>query len=379
MATHLPAAMASLHRITGTEELEAIIGRAPDMVLMKQIDALDEGCRRILAAAPLAGFGYCDAEGRPHTTFVGGNPGFAHVDSPRRISLRLPAAESSPADASAVSFVFLLPGVGETLRLNGSVARRAPGRLVVAVEQAYIHCARAILRSRLWKEARPAGAAQAPADDGPLADPEITNFLSAAPFLVVSSWDGSGGSDTSPRGDSPGFMRVLDARTLAVADRRGNKRADTFHNLLTDDRISAAVMVPERTEVLHLSGTAIVTDDVNLLAGMALGGKPPPAALVIAVERATVRTSEAIEAAKVWDQSRHVDKTTIPDLMSLAGQHLAANRSGGVKAKAMRLLMKPINAFPALGRRLIDAGYRQRLKSEGYTDDSDQRGPGRGD
>src|SRR6185503_14257816 len=99
MTTRPSAAMASPHRITTAEELEAIIGRAPDMVLMKQIDALDEGCRDILAAAPLAGFGYRDRAGRPHTTLVGGDPGFVHVDSPRRISLRLPSAEPGPAHA----------------------------------------------------------------------------------------------------------------------------------------------------------------------------------------------------------------------------------------------------------------------------------------
>jgi uncharacterized protein len=375
MTTRPPATNASPHRITSAEELEAIVGRAPDMVLMKQIDALDDGCRDILAAAPLAGFGYRDRAGRPHTTLVGGNPGFVRVDSPRRISLRLPSAEPGPARAGGVSFVFLIPGVGESLRLNGSVATCSKGLLVVAVEQAYIHCARAILRSGLWNGARPLGASQPSTEDGPLADPQVTSFLSAAPFLVVSSWDGGGGSDTSPRGDSPGFLRILNGRTLAIPDRRGNKRADTFHNLLTDDRVSAAVIVPERTEILHLSGTAAMTDDVNLLAEMAVGGKPPQAALVFTVERAAVRASEAIESAQVWDRARQVDRSTTPDLMGLAARHLAANRSGGMTARTIRLLMKPINAFPALVRLLINAGYRRQLKREGYAEIPGSRPP----
>ncbi|MEV4726781.1 hypothetical protein [Micromonospora humida] len=56
-------------------------------------------------------------------------------------------------------------------------------------------------------------------------------FLAAAPFLALSSWDTEGGSDTSPRGDRGAVVRVLDGRTLVLPDRRGNKRADTLHNL----------------------------------------------------------------------------------------------------------------------------------------------------
>ncbi|BCJ56094.1 hypothetical protein Asp14428_75690 [Actinoplanes sp. NBRC 14428] len=354
-----------MQRITTLGELEAIIGRPPDLVLRKEIGILDEGCRDVLAAAPLAGLGYRDAAGRSRTILAGGRPGFACADSPRRLSLTLPGGAAAPAAGTGVSLVFLLPGIGEVLRLNGSV-HEVTDRLVVAVEQAYVHCARAVLRSALWGPPRPVAVAGAPAGDGPLAAPPVAAFLAAAPFLVVSSWDAGGGSDTSPRGDGPGFLRILDGRTLALPDRRGNKRADTLRNVLGDDRISAAVLVPGRLDVLHLGGRARITDDPALLATMATGGQVPHAAVLFTVDTADLRPDGVLASAGVWDRGRHLDPATAPDLNAVAMGHLAANVAGGWKGRLLGLIGKPVTAFPRLTRRLLAAGYRRQLRSEGY-------------
>ncbi|GAA3598182.1 hypothetical protein GCM10022419_096920 [Nonomuraea rosea] len=379
-----------MNLITTVAQLEAIIGRPPALVRMKELPELDEACRRMLALAPLAGFGYRDGDGRPRTTVVGGRPGFAEVESPARIAF------DSDAEASgAVSFVFLLPGVGETLRVNGSVAGRSPGRIVVAVSQAYVHCARAILRSRLWSPIVPPTSAAGPptptADDdgllsgaavadgwlsgaavadgslsgavvpgGPLSSAGVLGFLRATPFFVVSSWDRDGGGDTSPRGDTPGFVRVIDGHTLAIPDRRGNKRADTSHNLLADDGFAAAMLVPGRTDVLHVSGTAVVTDDATLLADMALGSAVPQTALIVTVERAEVRPNQAVAAANVWDHANRADAATRSELMA------ATTRQLGVQKPALRWLARSLAVFARPIRRIMDAAYRRALKKEGY-------------
>ncbi|GIJ51426.1 hypothetical protein Val02_83120 [Virgisporangium aliadipatigenens] len=354
-----------MNRIATVADLEAIIGRPLDAVTRKQIDALDEGCRRVLAAAPLAGFGYRDADGKSRTTVVGGRPGFAAVDSPRRISLTPPAGEPPPVAGSGASFVFLLPGVGEVLRLNGSVAGIGE-RLTVDVREAYVHCARAVGRSGLWAAPRAAPTGATRAADGPLADPRVAAFLAATPFLIVSSVDAGGGGDSSPRGDNPGFLRVLDGRTLALPDRRGNKRADTFHNLLEDERLSAVALVPGRLEVLRLSGTARLTDDPQLLRTMALGTQVPHAALLFTVSEAGVVPSPAVESARPWDRSRHVDLTAVPDLNALATIHLAANAPRGVTGRLLRLIARRLDRYPRLTRRLMAALFSRQLRSEGY-------------
>lgn len=356
---------AARHRITTAAQLETIIGRPASLVLMKELAELDDAARRMLDLAPLAGFGYRDAGGRPRSTVVGGGPGFAVVESPTRFAFACDADASGP-----VSFVFLLPGVGETLRVNGSVAERSNGRLVIAVSQAYVHCARAILRSRLWKpsvtsDPPPATGTPARADitEGPLSGTEIAGFLAESPFAVVSSWDRDGGSDTSPRGDLPGFVQAIDGHTLVIPDRRGNKRADTFHNLLTDDGFAAALLVPGRTDVLHISGTALVTDDPELLAGMALGSAVPQAALVVTVERAEVTPSRAVAAADLWDDAVRADAATRSELMALTTKQLGAAKP------ALRRPARVLAVFSRLLRRIMDASYRRALRKEGYGDD----------
>jgi predicted pyridoxine 5'-phosphate oxidase superfamily flavin-nucleotide-binding protein len=370
------SARSELHGwITSVEQIETVIGRPSSLVLMKQHDRLDEGSRGVLAHAPLAGFGYRDADtDRRRTTLVGGHPGFLRVESPELVSFTLPDGRYRPAPGSGVSFVFLLPGVGETLRLNGSVERSGT-ELRVAVAEVYVHCARCILRSGLWRHTEtpaPVPEVAAPLDGGDetgvLRDPRIAEFLAASPFLMVSTWDADGSSDTSPRGDQPGFVRLLDSRTLVVPDRKGNQRADTFHNLLADSHVSLVAVVPGRTDVLHLSGTAGVTTDTALLSRLSLKGTAPHAALVVDVELAELAGNEALSRAAVWRRASHVDRRAAPDLVVVATKHMATRPAQTPPGVAKGPLLRLLAAFPRFTRLMVDLGYRVQLRKEGYTE-----------
>ncbi|MEV4319445.1 FAD-binding oxidoreductase [Actinocrispum sp. NPDC049592] len=346
-------------RVATVEEVGAIMGRPASMIMLKQISALDEGCRTVLAQCPLAAVGYRDADGVSRTTFIGGTPGFVGVHSSTRISFTLPDGEAH----GPVSFVFLLPGVGETLRINGSVAKRKGAETFVDVKEAYVHCAQAVIRSRLWQPSAPAPTPEVQGE-GPLCAPGVADFLAAAPFLALSTWDKDGGSDTSPRGDWPTVARILDGRTLIIADRKGNKRADSLRNLVQDDRLSFAALVPGRTGVLHVRGRGMITDDPELLKTLALRGMPPHAALLIDVEHAEVTASEALTRSRVW--TTHVERGTAPDLLAIAGDHLAANMAQtGVLARVLKI----VTGIPGIGRMLrlvMNRAYRSGLRKEGY-------------
>ncbi|MBK3577431.1 2Fe-2S iron-sulfur cluster binding domain-containing protein [Streptomyces sp. MBT65] len=358
----------ALRRLTTEAEVEATVGRPAAAIMLKQISALDEGCRTVLARCPIAAVGYRDADGTSRTTFIGGTPGFARVHSPTRLSFSLPgpAAPHGP-----VSFFFLLPGVGELLRVNGSVAARKGAETTVDVQEAYIHCAQAVLRSRLWQPPVPSQPVAETAGDGPLCRPGVVEFLAAAPFLALSTWDGSGGSDTSPRGDRQAVAHVLDGRTLVVPDRKGNKRADTLHNLLRDDRLSFAALVPGRSGVLHVRGRGAITDDPALLETMALRGMPPHLALLIDVEHAEVTGNHAVARSRLWTPGAHLARGTVPDLMALGGQHLAAG-SAEAEGGPPTFLLKAIGTIPGMTRLLrlvLNHLYRSGLRKEGYEDD----------
>ncbi len=359
--------MSALRRLGTVAEVEALVGRPAPMIMLKQIGALDAGCRSILARCPIAAFGYRDAAGTSRTTFVGGAPGFTRVHSPTRISFALP---ESGDPRGPVSLFFLLPGVGELLRVNGAAVARKGAETIVDIAEAYVHCAQAVLRSRLWQPPAVTAPTAAFAGDGPLRGPGVAEFLGAAPFLALSTWDTSGGSDTSPRGDRQAAARILDGRTLVIPDRKGNKRADTLHNLLRDDRLSLAALVPGRSGVLHVRGRGAITDDPALLATMALRGMPPAAALLIDVEHAEVRGNHALAGSRLWSPDARVRAGEVPDLMVLAGEHLAAgsaNAEGGPPA----WLLRAIGAVPGMTRLLrlvMNRAYRSGLRKEGYED-----------
>src|SRR5690606_38661125 len=133
------------------------------------------------------------------------------------------------------------------------------------------------------------------------------------------------GSDTSPRGERQAVARILDDQTLVLADRKGNKRADTLHNLLQDDRVSLAALVPGRSGVLHLRGRAAITDDATLLEAMALRGVPPRLALLSHVEHAELSANAAVAGARLWTPDGRAGRGRAPDMMALGGAHLAAN------------------------------------------------------
>ncbi|MEU7474751.1 FAD-binding oxidoreductase [Lentzea sp. NPDC042327] len=348
-----PVMIDEAHRLRTVAEVEAVVGRPASMIVLKQVGALDEGCAAVLARSPIAGFGHRAADGTSRTAVVGGRPGFARLLSPTRLTFALDGTAAGPA-----SLVFLLPGVGETLRVNGIAS--GTGEVVFDVEQVYVHCAQSVLRSGLWQPPVPAGPAAAQVGEGPLAAPGVADFLAAAPFLALSTWDSKGGADTSPRGEAGPVARVLDGHTLVIADRRGNRRADTLHNLLEDDRLSFAALVPGRTGVLHGRGRAVITVDPAVLEPLALKGVPPHAALLVHVEAAELSTSDAVTRARLWT-SAPVDDT--PDLIALASGHLTANTA----SRPRRALLRVAGLVPARWLRpVLDLAYRSGLRKEGY-------------
>jgi len=141
------------------------------------------------------------------------------------------------------------------------------------------------------------------------------HFIELSPFLVLaSSAAGDGPADASPRGDSPGFVRVLDDSTIAIPDRPGNRRTDTFHNIVENPEVGILFMVPGMAEVLRINGRARLTTDPQLLASMVAKGKPPRAALVVEIRDVYMHCGKAIVRADLWNPESQIDRKTFPTL-----------------------------------------------------------------
>jgi uncharacterized protein len=121
----------------------------------------------------------------------------------------------------------------------------------------------------------------------------MRHFVAASPFLCVAT-AGAGGLDVSPRGDPAGFVRVLDETTLLLPERPGNRLADTLTNLLHDDRIALLFLLPGIGDTFRVNGTAIITDDAELLTPCAVDGRVPRLGILVTVQEAFTHCPKAM-------------------------------------------------------------------------------------
>ncbi len=137
-------------------------------------------------------------------------------------------------------------------------------------------------------------------------------IISRSPFVLISSCDADGRLDVSPKGDPPGFVQILDEQTLAIPDRPGNRRADTFRNVLQNPRVGLLFLVPGRQETLRVNGRAAIVRDQGLRERMAVRGKVPELALVVSVEEAFVHCAKCVLRARLWDREQWPEVADLP-------------------------------------------------------------------
>jgi len=136
-------------------------------------------------------------------------------------------------------------------------------------------------------------------------------FVEAAPFVVIAT-SGPGGLDCSPKGDAPGFVRILDDSTLAIPDRPGNNRIDNLRNIVEDPRIALLFLIPGVKETLRVNGRAAITVDDELLASFAVQGKLPRSVTLITIEAVYFHCAKAIMRSKLWDLDAQIDRSLLP-------------------------------------------------------------------
>ena len=121
-------------------------------------------------------------------------------------------------------------------------------------------------------------------------------LLEAAPFFALASI-GPEGLDCSPRGDAANAVEIIDERTIAIPDRRGNNRLDTLENIVRDGRVALLFLIPGCDEALRINGTAIVTVDADLLASLAKERREPASAVIVTIQTMYFQCARAIRRA----------------------------------------------------------------------------------
>ncbi|MFM0295756.1 hypothetical protein SAMN02787142_5052 [Burkholderia sp. WP9] len=136
-------------------------------------------------------------------------------------------------------------------------------------------------------------------------------FIEVAPFAVLAT-AGPEGLDCSPRGDAPGFVRIVDERTLALPDRIGNNRLDSLRNIIVEPRLALLFIIPGVGESLRVNGRGRITDDPQWLDSFAVAGKLPRTVLLIDVDSVYFHCSKALVRSKLWDPAHYVERSRLP-------------------------------------------------------------------
>jgi uncharacterized protein len=145
-------------------------------------------------------------------------------------------------------------------------------------------------------------------------DDHCRNFIAHSPFLVIGSTRPGRGTDVSPRGDAPGFARVLDANTIAIPDRPGNNRLDTMSNIAADAEVGLLFFIPGIDETLRVNGRARLSRDPALLAAAAIKGREPRLVIVVTVREAFLHCGKALKRSRLWHDDYRVEKKDFPSL-----------------------------------------------------------------
>ena len=145
-------------------------------------------------------------------------------------------------------------------------------------------------------------------------DAHCRAFIAHSPFLLMATSSARGRCDVSPKGDAPGFVRVLDDRRLVIPDRPGNKRLDGMRNLLQNPHVGTIFLIPGREETLRVNGRASIIRDAEILELVTAHDKRPLVAIGVEVEECFFHCPKAFRRAGLWDPERWLDRAALPSM-----------------------------------------------------------------
>ncbi|WP_035098822.1 pyridoxamine 5'-phosphate oxidase family protein [Anoxybacteroides tepidamans] len=152
-------------------------------------------------------------------------------------------------------------------------------------------------------------------------DEHCRRFISLSPFIVIATSDQSGCCDASPRGDMPGFVKVIDKKHLIIPERPGNKRMDSMRNILSNPKVGLLFFIPGLGETLRVNGNACLVRDEHLLAQMAVKGRNPLIGIGVEVEECFIHCAKSLIRSRLWDADSWPERETLPLAANMLHAH----------------------------------------------------------
>jgi PPOX class probable FMN-dependent enzyme len=154
--------------------------------------------------------------------------------------------------------------------------------------------------------------------DRPALHPLQVEWLRKSPFCVLATSDAAGNCDASPKGDPAGqLIHVLDPRTIVIAERPGNKRADGYLNVLSNPHVGLIALIPGRSDTLRVNGRARIVRDAPWFDDLLVQGKRPVLALLIEIEQVFSHCPKAFMRSGLWEPEAWPAAGELPSVAAL--------------------------------------------------------------
>lgn len=331
-------------KLTHIEQVQKRVGKLPAPRDLKVIDHVDEHAVRWLSYSNFAFIAFGSA-GSIQLTIAGGKRGFVSAFDPGHLLVPLATLDDGTIVEQALSFgaLFMVSGMEETLRVNGKVSHITNGQASLEIEECYLHCAKSFRRSDFWL---PQSVVQAPS--------EISDFVKRSRFLVLASINSRGQADVSPKGDPENFLLQEDNDYLCVADRPGNRRIDSFRNIIEQPQVSVIALVPGCNDILELKGTAELCTDEHLLKRFEIQRKLPNLITKIAPTSMRIRRSEAITNTVLWPSKNAPDDLNPAEIFKA---HIKQSSESSLSAKIARAAV----SLPGAMEKGLELDYKNNM------------------
>lgn len=168
-------------------------------------------------------------------------------------------------------------------------------------------------------------------------DAHCREFIAASPMLMLSTTNAAGWCDVTPRGDAPGFVRVLSATTLAIPERNGNNRLDSARNILENPQVALIFLIPDVLETLRVNGRARLVQDKNLLESFEVNGKIPKFAIVVDTQEVYLQCGKAFKRSALWQPESWTAAKTLTSRGIMLADHA---KSAGIEHQDMQTLLE---------------------------------------
>lgn len=166
-------------------------------------------------------------------------------------------------------------------------------------------------------------------------DKHATDFIQRSPFMCLGTQNTSGKADVSPRGDPAGFVRILDAKTLAIPDRPGNNRLDSLSNIIANPAVGLLFIIPGFDETMRINGRASLTTDPDVLKQLTVNDRMPSLAIIVQITTIFIHCAKAFRRSQLWNPDFHQDRSEMPSLMKIVMDQTAADTSDSAEMKSL--------------------------------------------